>query len=120
MSSQQTMKGGIPDLLFTIFARIAGLSRWHGFEAGADLSFPAIRAACGDVRSEILFEPRVRFERRKSRTFRGEGRLETGLDIRLLVRDFPEALWPGFVLGTLTHAGYDVVHGYGRYAIGSP
>jgi len=120
MSSQQTMKGGIPDLLFSIFARIAGLSRWHGFQAGPDLAFPAIRAACSEVRSEVLFKPHIKFERRTSRTFRGHGRLETGLDVCLLVRDFPEALWPGFVLGTLTHAGYDVVHGYGRYAIGAP
>lgn len=120
MSGQTIMRSETPQLFFSIFARLAGLARWHGIEAADDLAFSSIRAACRAIRTEVLFEPRPSLQQRYSRTFRTRGRSEAGLYLTVLVRAFPDELWPGFVLGTLSHAGYDVVQGYGRYAIGYP
>jgi hypothetical protein len=117
---QEHLKASIKDLLFTIFARIAGLMRWQGVAPDKDLRFASLRTACEAIKSELVLPPRFVSTDRWSRTFSKKAKQEIGVHLSILVREYPEWLWPGIVLGTLTHAGYDVVQGYGRYALSDP
>jgi hypothetical protein len=119
-SAQSLIRPSIDNLLFTIFARVSGVARWNGVRLDADWSFEKIRELVARINHSSLLPPRISVVSRKSRSYGQMTRLETGLHLELKIDDYPDALWPGFVLGTLAHAGYDTSQGFGRIIIADP
>ncbi|MCT8268011.1 hypothetical protein NYQ83_12070 [Afifella sp. JA880] len=117
LSNQQTVRHSQTQLIASIFKRIAGLARWHRVQMERDLSFSRIDELVCEIEVYPVLEPNLSLVSRRSRSFQTKERVQTGFSTSLKVDAFPPELWPGFVLGTLTHAGYDVPQGYGRYEI---
>lgn len=120
LGGQGILSARTGDLFFTIFARLAGLMHWHQMSAAPELKLARIRETIKDIRHSFVLEPKIVDTIRKSRNFQGRGKLERGVLASIRIEDYPHWLWPGFYLGTFTHAGYDVVQGYGRYGISDP
>jgi hypothetical protein len=119
-SNQEILRYDTAAMLQTIFARISGLARWHGIKAGPDMAFGRLEKLCRQTEVSSLLPGSPFAMSRRSRTFAKRERRQLGYLVNLRVSQYPLELWPGFVIGTLTHAGYDVAQGYGRYEICDP
>jgi len=119
-SGTNTIGGEVEDGLFSLFARLAGFARWHGVSLDETWNFANLRRLCEEVEWHSILDVRPDFTERYSRTYASKPKLHAGFNVRMKITSYADELWPGFVLGTLTHWGYDTVQGFGRYAIQTP
>lgn len=112
--------GKVEDGFFSLFARLAGLARWHGVSLDETWNFTNLRKSCKDIEWSNILDTKSHVIERFSRTYTAKPKLHAGFDVRAKITGYADEMWPGFVLGTLTHWGYDTVQGYGRYAIQNP
>lgn len=120
MGGGETLKGSYKDLLASLCLRLAGLARWHDLAVPDLEDSSRIAELCGKVRLEEIFEVKASKYERRSINFGRKGKVEKGIMGHWFVRDYPDTLWPCFVLGTLTNFGFDISQGAGRYVISEP
>ena len=120
MSGGNKLKGGFDDLLTSLCFRLAGLARWHDVDAPDLISSALIARLRNRLVMEGLFGTRAEKYERRSISFGRMVKSENGIMGHWYVRDYPEEMWPVFVLGTLTNFGFDVSQGAGRYVISDP
>lgn len=99
----------------TMLKRIAGLLRWHGLASGESMSFGELDRLSCQIRYRFPFPPRLVHVERRSRTFAGSPRSHFGFNTQLQIVDYVKELWPAFLVGTLTHLGFEASQGFGRF-----
>lgn len=120
LSNDGSLKGDFATLFQSLFIRIQGLAAWHNLTVTEFGNLPALQAKARQIRIARQTTPRPVSFARRSRNFGPMTRHENGLYLSLHVTDYPDELWPAFVLGTYVHFGYGVSQGAGRYVISDP
>lgn len=115
-SNDNFVSNDLKQIFSTIFKRIRGLALWQGVMCSPSFGFDNIDKAMKNIRLDLIASGFKKRERR-SRSFSTVARHHVGLKQTILVSDLPEILRPGLLIGTMTHIGYEVPQGYGRYEI---
>jgi hypothetical protein len=114
------LKGGDDALFLSLFVRLQGMAAWNGLRVAEFDGIPATRAMAACVRVGMRTNPKPAMFSRRSKSFGASTKHEDGLLTSMLVNDYPETLWPAFVLGAYTHFGSSATQGAGRYVISDP
>lgn len=120
LANNRTLKGDYARAFSAMLIRLQGLAAWHGLRVAELGDVDKIRKLSSEIVVETHAEPRIATFSRRSKNFGSMVRHEDGLMTSLHIKDYPDEIWPAFVLGTLCHLGYSVSQGAGRYVISDP
>ena len=118
--SNRTLRGTYRDMFASLLYRLAGLARWHGIDVPLLNGPETVLPWCGCIRVEPVGGIKAARYERRSRSFGVYKRPENGILGHFLVRDYPEQLWPCFVLAPLVNMGYSIPQGAGRVVLSDP